>query len=70
MGFIRIGKEITVALVLQNNALVVGNALGENLHGHPMIDLTHHIAVIFTDDDQDRLFDVLQTLAGIIALAG
>ena len=69
MSFVRIGKEVAMALVGQDHELGIGNAPGQNLRGHPMIDFTGHVLITFADENQGRLFDVLQSLAGVVALA-
>ena len=55
-------------LVGQHEEPGIRNPLGENLRRHAVIDLTGHIFIALADEDERRLFDILQPLARIVAL--
>ena len=69
MSFIRIRKEVTMALIGQHHEFGVRNAPSQNLGRHPMIDFTGHVLIAFADENQGRLVDVFESLACVMALA-
>ena len=70
MGFGGIRKEVAMALVGQHHELGIGNALGQDLGRHSVIDFAGHVAVAIADENERGLSDVFQSLARVVALAG
>src|SRR5258708_25250606 len=62
-------SKVAMALVGQHHELGIGNALGEDLGRHPVIDFAGHVAVAIADENQDRKSTRLNSSHQIISYA-
>jgi hypothetical protein len=58
MSFVRIGEEVTMALVGQHNEFGIRDSFGQDFRGHSVIDLAGHVPIALADQDERRLLDV------------
>ena len=65
---VRVREEITVALIRQYDKFGVGDALCQDFRRHSMIDFAGHVTIAVADENQRGMFDVFQSLAGVVAL--